>query len=141
KPVKPEPYGGEQDIKIFHRFMVMITHYVEDLKAQPDRMMIVVSMFLKGKAFAWYTQEIARVQKKMRLAKFFSLLYQWVFPPNYQQLQRNRLEGYTQGGRTVKEYAAGVRDMWDTSGVVSKLEKQQKFWHGLCSELQSALWR
>ncbi|TFK17821.1 hypothetical protein FA15DRAFT_550508, partial [Coprinopsis marcescibilis] len=136
----PDTYNGHQNIREFQRFMTLVGNYIEDAGVKKNRMIIQVSPFLKGEAFKWYQMEIANRENEITLKDFFKLLYNWVFPPDYRQRQRDAWEKLYQGHKSVKEYAAEIRDLQDTIGIDSQREIIQKFWCGLDENIQDRLW-
>jgi len=59
KPKQPKDYDGAADARSFHRFVTEGTDYVISGKVSPRRRVFVLSYHLKGKAYDFYTQQVA----------------------------------------------------------------------------------
>jgi len=68
-------------------------------------------------------------------------LFNYCFPVNYRNLQRDKIAAFMQNNLTVREYLHELNQMWNTIGERSDCLKVDKFWKGLRREFQRDLWR
>ncbi|KAJ2935595.1 hypothetical protein H1R20_g1499, partial [Candolleomyces eurysporus] len=140
KPIEPQIYNGEDDTYLFHKFMTQGTDYVVQGKVEKHRQVTVLSNFMSGKAYTFYTREVSFSKKKWELKKFFQELFNYCFPVDFRMRQRKKLSHCFQNNRSVKEYASELNELFVTIGFSDKRERVHKLWTGLCPSLQKALW-
>jgi hypothetical protein len=68
-------------------------------------------------------------------------MFNYCFPINYRERQRERLWKVFQNGRSVSEYSYKVEEICNMIGMIDEHEKVSMFWHGLRQSIQKALWR
>jgi hypothetical protein len=140
KPIEPQVYNGEDDTHLFHKLMTQGTDYVVQGKVEKYQQVAVLSNFLSGKAYTFYTHEISFSKKKWELKKFFQELFNYCFPVDFRMRQRKVLSRCYQNNQSVKEYASELNELFVTIGFSYKREQVHKLWNGLCPSLQKALW-
>jgi hypothetical protein len=142
KPKPPKDYDGAADARSFHRFVTEGTDYVIAGKVSRQRRVFVLSYHLKGKAYDFYTQEVAtKGAYSWSLEDFFNAMFNYCFPIDYRERQRERLRKAFQNGRSVSEYSYEVEEICNMIGMIDEREKVSTFWHGLRQSIQKALWR
>ncbi|KAF9440284.1 hypothetical protein P691DRAFT_793769 [Macrolepiota fuliginosa MF-IS2] len=114
KPIPLKKYDGKVDAQVFHRFMTQATEYITDGQVPSSCHISIVSNFLSEKAYTFYTCEVALRSKKWRLDKFFTELFNYYFPTNFQAIQCQRLEKCCQGNQSVKEYVSQLNELFTT---------------------------
>ncbi|RXW16452.1 hypothetical protein EST38_g9404 [Candolleomyces aberdarensis] len=140
KPIEPQSYNGEDDTHLFHKFMTQGTDYVVQGKVEKRRQVAVLSNFMGGKAYTFYTREVSFSKKKWELKKFFRELFNYCFPVDFRMRQRKKLNRCFQNDKSVKEYASELNELFVTIGFSDKREPVHKPWTGLRPSLQKALW-
>ncbi|KAG6912939.1 hypothetical protein DXG01_010993, partial [Tephrocybe rancida] len=141
KPIAPRDYDGSPDARSYHRFITEGTDYVETGRVEPRRCVFVLSRFLKGRAYDFYTQKVAMTAGDWDLQRFFVEMFTYCFPVNYQTKQREKLRRSYQRDKSVTEYCYDLEELYNMIGTVSEREKVVKLWNGLRPSIQKALWR
>jgi hypothetical protein len=142
KPKPPKDYDGAADARSFHRFVTEGTDYVMAGKVSRQRRVFVLSYHLKGKAYDFYTQEVVtKGAYSWNLEDFFKAMFNYCFPIDYRERQRERLRKAFQNGRSVSEYSYEIEEICNMIGLIDECEKVSTFWHGLRQSIQRALWR
>ncbi|KAG5349855.1 hypothetical protein C0989_001595 [Termitomyces sp. Mn162] len=101
KPTLPAKYSGVPDLQAFLQFMTHCTSYVKYGLVQREQQVLVVSEFLTGRAWTFYSREASRAPEEWTLEQFFKELFNDCFPINYCNKQRNKLQHLRQGKMTV----------------------------------------
>ncbi|KAG6807382.1 hypothetical protein H0H92_007783 [Tricholoma furcatifolium] len=140
KPIPPEKYDGHADITKFNQFINQATNYLEDGNVELRRHVHVVSSFLTGKAFKYYSREATKHSRGWKLDEFFSGLFNYCFPLDFRSKQRNRLRDFGQGKATVQDYMSDLEDMFIYVGDVSKREKTNKLFAGFRPSIKRGLY-
>ncbi|KAF9524684.1 hypothetical protein CPB83DRAFT_773497, partial [Crepidotus variabilis] len=65
----------------------------------------------------------------------------YCFPANYRLGLRNKLDQTIQKDKTVARYAHKIQELFNMIGKIPPEEKVWKFWKGLRTEIETALWR
>ena len=141
KPVQPLVYDGSADSKAFHRFMMESTTYVKDGNVPEKKQVFMIAHFLTGKGHTFYAEEVAADPYSWRLREFFRHLFNFCFPVNYCNLQRDKIATFMQNQLTVREYLHKLKEMWNTIGERNDCLKVNKFWKGLRKDFQRDLWK
>ncbi|KAF8223626.1 hypothetical protein L208DRAFT_1315883 [Tricholoma matsutake] len=100
----------------------------------------VLSYYLKGKAYDFYTQRCQSVYD-WDLKRFFEELFNYCFPINYRMKQRERLQRCFQNSRTISEIIYELEEIINMIGLIDERKKIIKLWDGLQPILQKGLWR
>ncbi|KZT71104.1 hypothetical protein DAEQUDRAFT_779271, partial [Daedalea quercina L-15889] len=141
KPKEPEPYNGEEDVQAFHRFMTEMTQYIQDYDVPPEREASVVSRFLTGKAWVFYTSTVSKQPWKWSLKQLFEDLFNACFSLSHRMKSRDKFDKCRQGSRSVRDFVYELETLANTAGVWSEREKVTKLWRGLRLVIQQQLWR
>jgi len=134
-------YDGSADSKSFHHFMTESTAYVKDGNVPEKKQVFIVAHYLTGKGRTFYTEEVAPDPYSWRLREFFKRLFNFCFPVNYRNLQRDKIAVFVQNNLTVREYLHELNEMWNTIGERNDRLKVDKFWKGLRKDFQRDLWK
>ena len=140
KPIPPKEYDGAADARSYHRFVTEGTEYVTTGKVCKNKQVFVLSYYLKGKAYDYYTQKVSMNYRDWTLREFFEQMFNYCFPVNYRMAQRQKLKKCFQNDKTVSEYVYELEELFNMIGIVDDREKVIKLWNGLRSSIQRALW-
>ncbi|KNZ81685.1 hypothetical protein J132_10965 [Termitomyces sp. J132] len=98
KPTPPEKYGGQAEYRAFQKFLTHGTAYVKYGYVEKQRQVMVLSEFLTGRAYTFYTRRVSLAPHRWTLKEFFTELFNYCFPIDYRNQQRVRLDKFEQGG-------------------------------------------
>ncbi|KAJ7693626.1 hypothetical protein B0H17DRAFT_1199744 [Mycena rosella] len=113
-PKEPAEYLGAADARLFFRFVTEGTHYVKQGHIRTKRQVFVLSYFLKGKAYDFFTQEVAMDAASWKLRPFFEALFNYCFPLDYRLEQKAKLKRCYQNSLTVAEYVQNLGELFNT---------------------------
>ncbi|KAF8220603.1 hypothetical protein L208DRAFT_1332825, partial [Tricholoma matsutake] len=122
-------------------FVTEGTDYVISGRVQKRRRVFVLSYYLKGKAYDFYTQKVAMNAYDWSLKQFFEELFNYCFPINYCMKQRERLRKCFQNSKTVSEFIYELEEIINMIGLVDEREKVVCLWDGFRPVIQKGLWR
>jgi len=91
KPKPPKDYDGAADVWSFHHFVTEGTDYVVLGKVAHHHHVFVLSYHLKGKAYDFYTQQVTMNVYAWTLEDFFEEMFNYCFPIDYREKQREPL--------------------------------------------------
>lgn len=80
KPIPPKEYDGAADARSYHRFVTEGTEYVTAGKVRRNKQVFVLSYYLKGKAYDYYTQKVSMNYRDWTLRQFFEQMFNYCFP-------------------------------------------------------------
>jgi len=141
KPIAPKEYDGSADARAYNRFVMEGTTYVFDGRVPRNRRVFVLSYYLDGVAYDFYTQKVSMNFADWTLQQFFEELYNYCFPVNYRMEQRLMLKRCFQNDKKVSAYVHELEELYNMIGAVDKREKVIKLWYGLRTSIQRELWR
>jgi len=141
KPIVPKKYDGAADARAYNRFVTEGTTYVYDGRVPRNRRVFVLSYYLDGVAYDFYTQKVSMNFANWTLQEFFEELYNYCFPVNYRMEQRLKLKRLFQNDKKVSTYVHELEELYNMIGAVDYREKVIKLWYGLRTSIQQGLWR
>ncbi|KAF9473461.1 hypothetical protein BDN70DRAFT_817190, partial [Pholiota conissans] len=141
KPIAPIEYDGAPDSRLFSRFVTEGTAYVVDCRVPKDRQVFILSYYLSGPAYDYFTHKVALNFDQFTLSEFFDGLFNYCFPVNYRSEQRDKLERAFQDDKSVSAYVHELEELFNFIGITNERDKVIKLWHGLDGTIQQALWR
>jgi hypothetical protein len=141
KPIVPKEYDGSADARVYNRFVTEGTTYVYDGRVPRNRRVFVLSYYLDGVAYDFYTQKVSMNFANWTLQEFFEELYNYCFPVNYRMEQRLTLKRCFQNDKKVSAYVHELEELYNMIGAVDEREKVIKLWYGLQTSIQQGLWR
>jgi hypothetical protein len=141
KPIPPTDYDGSADARSYHRFITEGTAYVVDGKVKRNRRVFVLSYYLQGKAYDFYTQKVSMNNEQWDLKDFFKAMFDYCFPVNYRTEQRAKLRRTYQNNKTVTAFVYELEELYNMIGSTAERDKVLKLWYGLRASIQQALWR
>ncbi|KAI0794516.1 hypothetical protein C8Q74DRAFT_1194553, partial [Fomes fomentarius] len=141
KPQDPEPYSGQADLTVFHKFINQMRDYLDEYRVKPRRHAAIVSRFLKDRAHEFYVNTISRNPKAFAFKDILVGLFNYCFPINFRQRMREKLRNTRQNGRTIQAYAYELENLFLILGMDRNEERVDVFWYGLDKYIQSELWK
>ncbi|KAF9507806.1 hypothetical protein BS47DRAFT_1333053 [Hydnum rufescens UP504] len=100
----PSRYNGTTDYDRFESWISEVSNYYAMMKFPRDLIPQHIQNCLNGKASKWYVMYIARHPKKWNLETITKGLFDWCFPPEFQQLQQDKFNSYEQCALKVRDY-------------------------------------
>ncbi|KAF9012337.1 hypothetical protein BDQ17DRAFT_1419734 [Cyathus striatus] len=79
----PKEYDGAPEARTFRQFMDETMAYISHGHLSKKSHIFVLSYYLKGKAAEFYEQRVANTHSKWTLDKFFTAMFNFIFPPDY----------------------------------------------------------
>lgn len=141
KPIVPKEYNGAADSRLFYRFVTEGTAYVIDGRVALDRQVFVLSYYMAGPAYDFYTQKVSMNFYDWTLSAFFEALFNYCFPVNYRMVQRDKLKRAFQNDKLVSAYVHELEELFNLIGSNNERDHVIKLWNGLRTSIQQALWR
>lgn len=139
KAIPPAPYDGTPSMTLFHQFMLSSVMFLDDAGVPRNRRVYRLHTFLKGKAYAFYAQEVSYNVTKWSTNRFFEGLFNACFPVDFKEKQRERLENFRQNNMELRSYWSQLTELFLTTGVRREREKARYFWSGLRPETKLRL--
>ena len=141
KPIAPKEYDGKADACLYHRFVRESEAYLRDGKVKARRQVFMLSYYLTGKAYDFYTQKVASNEESWTLKEFYDELFNYCFPVDYRTQLRKNLNRSHQNDKSISEYTHELHELFNMIGDVSERDRVLKFWNGVRSVIQKGLWR
>ena len=83
KPIAPKEYNGQADPRAYHRFVRESEAYLRDGRVRGRRQVFLLSYYLSGRAYDFYTQKVSSNEEEWTLHQFYSELFNFCFPIDY----------------------------------------------------------
>ena len=80
-------------------------------------------------------------EEEWTLPQFYTELFNYCFPIDYQMQMRCTLARCHQNEKSVSEYTHELQELFNMIGEVSEQDKVIKFWNGSRPIIQKGLWR
>ena len=141
KPIAPKEYDGQADARAYHRFVRESDAYLRDGKVKGRRRVFLLSYYLTGKAYDFYTQRVSSNEEEWTLRQFYDELFNFCFPIDYRMQLRKSLTRCHQNDKSVTEYTHELQELFNMIGDVPERDKVLKFWNGSRPVIQKGLWR
>lgn len=125
KPIAPKEYDGQADARSYYRFVKESGAYLRDGWVKKGRQVFLLSYYLTGKAYDFYTQNVALNDDKWTLKQFYEGLFDHCFPINYQMQLRRKLAKCHLNDKTVTEYIHELLELFNMIGDVSEQDRVQ----------------
>ena len=120
KPIPPKEYDGTADVRSYHRFVRESDAYLRDGKVRSRRKVFLLSYYLTGKAYDFYTQKVAIDEERWTVPQFYKELFNYCFPVDYRMQLRKTLARCHQNDKSVAEYTHELQDLFNMIGNISK---------------------
>ncbi|KAJ6524992.1 hypothetical protein B0H19DRAFT_971603, partial [Mycena capillaripes] len=141
KPIPPTKYDGEMNATTFQRFVRESSAYVKMGQVPIEDQVFYVSYYLKDKAADFYNQIVVPDEESFDLQKFFVGLFDFIFPPDFRNTQRKRLNRCFQNDKTVAAHIAEFTQIYSTIGLKHDQERVVKVWNSLRGDIQQEMYR
>ena len=141
KPIAPKEYDGQADARAYHRFVRESDAYLRDGKVKGRRRVFLLSYYLTGKAYDFYTQRVSSNEEEWTLCQFYDELFNFCFPIDYRMQLRKNLNRCHQNDKSVTEYTHELQELFNMIGDVPERDRVLKFWNGSRPVIQKGLWR
>ena len=90
--------------------------------------MFLLSYYLSGKAYDFYTQKVAIEEDKWSLRKFYSELFDYCFPVDFRMQMRRALARCHQNESSIAEYTHELQELFNMIGDIPDRDKVLKEW-------------
>ena len=100
----------------------------------------MVAQFLKGQAYCYYANTLAKDYERWDLCSILVKLFNYCFPIDFCMQMHQKLEESFQGEKTICNYAQELEMTMDMVGVDNLGEHLQHLWDSLTFSIQQALW-
>ena len=141
KPIPPKEYDGAADVRAYHRFVRESDAYLRDGKVRGPRKVFLLSYYLTGKAYDFYTQKVSINEEQWTVPQFYEELFNFCFPVDYRMQLRKTLARCHQNDKSVAEYTHELQDLFNMIGNIPKQDQVLKFWNSARASIQKELWR
>ena len=141
KPIAPKEYNGQANPGTYYRFVRESEAYLRDGKVRGSRRIFLLSYYLSGKAYDFYTQKVSSNEEEWSLRQFYDELFNYCFPVDYRMQLRKSLARCHQNDKTIAEYTHELQELFNMIGDVPERDKVIKFWNGVRPVIQKGLWR
>jgi hypothetical protein len=94
--------------------------YLRDGKVRSRRKVFLLSYYLTGKAYDFYTQKVAIDEERWTVPQFYKELFNYCFPVDYRMQLRKTLARCHQNDKSVAEYTHELQDLFNMIGNISK---------------------
>jgi Zinc knuckle len=105
------------------------------------RKVFLLSYYLTGKAYDFYTQKVAIDEERWTVPAFYKELFNYCFPVDYRMQLRKTLARCHQNDKTVAEYTHELQELFNMIGNIPKQDQVIKFWNGARPAIQKELWK
>lgn len=123
----------------YHRFIRESDAYLRDGRVRGSRKIFLLSYYLTGKAYNFYTQKVSINGEQWTLAQFYKELFKFCFLVDYRMQLRKSLARCHQNERSVAEYAYELQDLFNMIGNVPKQDQVLKFWNSTRPSIQKRI--
>jgi hypothetical protein len=141
KPIPPREYDGAADVRAYHRFVRESDAYLRDGKVKGRRKVFLLSYYLAGKAYDFYTQKVAIDEERWTVPQFYRELFNYCFPVDYRMQLRRTLARCHQNDRSIAEYTHELQELFNMIGDIPAQDQVIKFWNGAKPMIQKELWK
>ena len=130
KPIPPLEYDGKADAHAYHRFVRESEAYLRDGRVRGRRKVFLLSYYLTGRAYDFYTQKVSNNEEQWDLREFYNELFNYCFPVDYRMQIRRTLSRCHQNERSVAEFTHELSELFNMISDVPVRDKVLKFWNG-----------
>ncbi|KAF4600211.1 hypothetical protein EYR40_007323 [Pleurotus pulmonarius] len=141
KPVPPKRYNGEANLTLVYRFMTESIAYLEQGEVDEEYWIRTIASFLEGAAYDFYAQQVSLNIAEWTIDEFFEGLIDACFPADLLEQTRQDIDSFTQGSRSIKDYAAILKQKFEIVGTIGEQERVVKLWNGMKSSIRAELYR
>jgi len=136
-----ETNSPERDAQAYNRFVMEGTIYIINGWIPCNIWVFVLSYYLDGIAYNFYTQKVSINFADWTLQEFFEELYHYCFPVNYRMKQQLKLKKSFQNDKKVSANVHKLKELYNMIGAMDECEKIIKLWHSFWMSIQQGLWQ
>ena len=111
-----------------------------DGRVSADQHISILSHYLTGIAYDFYTQKVSLNKESWNLADFYSELVNYCFPINFRMQMRQKWDKSRQNEKSVSEWAHELEELFNMIGDVTERAKVLKLWTCARPSIQKELW-
>jgi hypothetical protein len=120
KPIAPREYDGSVDARAYHRFVEESMAYLIDGRVSTDRHISILSHYLTGRAYDFYTQKVSLNKESWDLANFYSELFNYCFRINFRMQMRRKWDESRQNEKNISEWAHELEELYNMIGDLTE---------------------
>ena len=105
-------------MRSYHQFVCESDAYLRDGKVRGRQKVFLLSYYLTGKAYDFYTQKVAINEEEWNVQDFYTALFDYCFPVDYRMQLRKTLACCHQNEKSVAEYTHELQDLFNMIGNV-----------------------
>ena len=118
KPIAPKEYDGLADARAYHQFVKESEAYLRDGKVKGHRRIFLLSYYLTGRAYDFYTQKVSLNEEEWMLRQFYDELFNFCFPVDYMMQLRKSLAHCHQNDKSIAEYTHELHELFNMIGDI-----------------------
>jgi len=118
KPIPPKEYDGAADVRAYHQFIREGDAYLRDGKVRGHQKIFLLSYYLMGKVYDFYTQKVAINEEHWTVSEFYTELFNYCFPVDYRMQLRKSLACCHQNDKSVAEYIHELQELFNMIGDI-----------------------
>ncbi|KAJ6557682.1 hypothetical protein B0H19DRAFT_1290765, partial [Mycena capillaripes] len=141
KPIPPSRYNGEPNANLLYRLVRAGTTYVKMGCVPAKDQVFFIWYFLDDKALDFYNQVVVPDESEWDLQRFFIELFEFCFPVDFRNTQRERLNSCFQNDKSVAAHIAEWSQIYNTIGIDDGREKVVKLFNSFNLNIQTELYR
>jgi hypothetical protein len=130
--IKNEPpfaYNGEANATTFKKWVREVHEWKERAHLTTGQSLRMIGKYLSGQAYRFYERDVLDLRKEYSLTDFFEQLFDYIFPPDFRMLQRQKfLECRQEGKQSIRDYLRRLHNLAETAGDVDEREMVRQFW-------------
>ena len=120
KPIAPKEYDGGADAQSYHCFVRESEAYLRDGRVKGRHQIFLLSYYLTGKAYNFYTQKVANDKVNWTLSQFYDKLFNYCFPVDYRMQLHKTLARCHQNEKSIAEYTHELSELFNMIGDIPK---------------------
>ncbi|KAJ7147727.1 hypothetical protein C8R43DRAFT_953081 [Mycena crocata] len=134
----PFIYAAEVKADVFNKWTREVRTFVKLGLLTHKQAIMMMGKYLSGKAYDWFDREILNAKKKIKwtLNKFFTALFDEIFPADFRARQRDLFDACEQGSRKTKDFMQRLQNLANTIGNISDEDIVLAFWRRCNSYLR-----
>ncbi|RXW23890.1 hypothetical protein EST38_g1941 [Candolleomyces aberdarensis] len=139
-PIEPRRYHGQRDLRAFTQFTQQVNAYLSQGRVPAEQQVSIASNFLSGRGYDFYARRVANHPQDWSLKRFFSEMFDFIFPPDFRLRLRDEIARKRQDANSVMEYVYELEELFNVVGDFDEQAKVVKLWTGFRQSIQSGLW-
>jgi hypothetical protein len=136
----PFTYQGEPNATTFKKWIREVHEWKSRAQLSTRQSIRMLGKYLGGQAYKFFERDVLDLRKNYSLTEFFEHLFDYIFPPDFQMLQRLKFsECHQDSKQSVRDYLRQLRDLADTAGDVEERELVRQFWMNCLPYIKASL--